>query len=262
MDLFASIATFRQKMRSGQVCLGVGITLGDPAVTEALGPCADFFWIDLEHTPLGLGSLQAHLIAARAVNVPALVRVPGSDPSLIKRVIDTGAAGIIVPQVRSAAEVRRVVDACRYRPLGDRGYGPRRSSDYGHAVDYLQTANRDLFVSVQIEHAEAMAELDQIASVAGLDSLVLGPFDLSISLGCPGDVTHPDVQHAIQRVIRTAKARGLFVGMGGPAQEKYARQAIAAGVQWLQSGSDFEYMIEFTRRFFSTVRSNAPRQTP
>jgi hypothetical protein len=139
--------------------------LSDPAVTEALGRTVDFFWIDLEHSPLGLELMQAHLIAARAVGVPALVRVPAAEAWFIKRVIDTGASGLIVPQVRSPDEVRSVVQACRYQPQGDRGYGPRRASNYGHDVGYLETINRDLFVSVQIEHVEAVRALDEIAAV-------------------------------------------------------------------------------------------------
>src|SRR5688572_9087445 len=129
--MYTAIREFRRKLEAGRFCLGAAITLSDPAVTEALGRSVDFFWIDLEHTPLSLESLHAHLIAARAVNVAAIVRTPGSEVSFIKRVLDMGAGGIIVPQVRSASEVRTVIDACRYKPQGDRGYGPRRASNYG-----------------------------------------------------------------------------------------------------------------------------------
>src|ERR1051326_6732481 len=114
--MYSAIRAFRERLKAGRPCLGAAITISDPAVTEALGREVDFFWIDLEHTPLNLETLQAHLIAARAVNVAAIVRVPGSEVPFIKRVLDMGAPGIIVPQVRSAAEVKQVVDACRYKP--------------------------------------------------------------------------------------------------------------------------------------------------
>ncbi len=127
--MFKTVQAFRRKLDSGKFCIGAGITLSDPAVTEALGPGSDFFWIDMEHTPLNLESLQAHLIAARAVGVPALVRVPSSEVGLIKRVLDTGAAGLIVPQVRSVNEVRRVVESCRHKPQGYTGYRPRRAAN-------------------------------------------------------------------------------------------------------------------------------------
>src|SRR5687767_4660651 len=113
-SLYEPIRQFRARLSAGQFCVGAAISLSDAAVTESLGRVVDFFWIDLEHSPLGLESLQTHLIAARAVDVPALVRVPASEAWFIKRVIDTGAPGVIVPQVRTAEEVRRVVEACRY----------------------------------------------------------------------------------------------------------------------------------------------------
>ena len=262
MSVYQSMSLFREKLRANRLCLGIGITLSDPAVTEALGAHADFYWIDLEHTALGLESLQAHLIAARAVGVPALVRVPASEGWFLKRVLDLGAPGVIVPQVRSADEVKRVIQACRYHPAGDRGYGPRRASAYGADRDYLQSANQQVFVAVQIEHTEALRELDRISECAGLDSLVLGPFDLALSMGHRGEVTHPAVAAAMQTVIQTAQSRGLFVGMGGPAQEDYVTRAAQAGVQWIQCGSDFEYMGQFIEGFFSRVNAKLPARRP
>jgi 2-keto-3-deoxy-L-rhamnonate aldolase RhmA len=259
-SLYHSIRQFRASLSAGKFCLGPAITLSDPAVTEALGRGADFFWMDLEHSPMGLESLQAHLIAARAVGVPALVRVPASETWFIKRVIDTGAAGVIVPQVRSAEEVRTVVQACRYQPQGDRGYGPRRASNYGHDTGYFECINQDLFVAVQIEHIEAVRALDDIVAVPGLDSIVLGPFDLSISMGLAGQVAHPEVLTAIGRVIAAAKARGLSIGMGGPASEDYALRAAAMGVQWLQSGGDLDYLTQFFGQFSSRILERLPNR--
>ena len=258
MSLYQSINKFRQQLRSGRFCLGVGISLSDPAVTEALGRLTDFYWVDLEHTPIGLETLQAHLISARAVGVPAIVRVPGSEPWFIKRVIDAGAPGIIVPQVRSSEEVKRVIDACRYHPEGDRGYGPRRASDYGQDPGYFTSANQDLFVSVQIEHIEAVRQLDEIVEVKGLDSIVVGPFDLAVSMGKAGQVGDPEVVSTIRRIVQTAKAKGLFVGMGGPANREYVLRAVEMGVQWLQSGIDFEYMLQFVQHFFQETSAQMP----
>lgn len=253
--MFKSIQRFRRKLDSGMFCLGTGITLSDPAVTEALGPDSDFFWIDLEHTPISLESLQSHLIAADAVGVPALVRVPSSEVGLIKRVLDTGAEGLIVPQVRTVEEVRRVVDACRYVPLGDRGYGPRRASRYGaNDATYLATANRNLFVSVQIENTDGLNVLDDIVKISGLDSIVIGPYDLSASMGLIGQVTHPKVTVAINSIIARARKAGLYVGMGGGPESAYAVRAARAGVQWLQCGSDFGYMIKCVQGLFADIR--------
>jgi len=261
--MYATIRDFRKKMDAGRFCLGAAITLSDPAVTEALGGNVDFYWIDLEHTPLGLETLQAHLIAARAVEVPALVRVPGAEVWFIKRVLDTGAPGIIVPQVRSVAEVKMVVDACRYKPLGDRGYGPRRACNYGQETEpYIKSSNQDLFVAVQIENIDGLREFDEIVKVRGLDSIVVGPYDLSASMGLMGQVTHREVTGAIERVIKTARAHGLYVGMGGGSQLDDALRAAEMGVQWLQAGSDFGYMIQSVKQQFERIAEKVPACQP
>jgi 4-hydroxy-2-oxoheptanedioate aldolase len=258
--MFQEIQTFRDKLKSGRACLGTGITFSDSAVTEALGASADFLWIDLEHNPISLESLHSHLIAARAAGVAALVRVPGSETPLIKRVLDSGAAGLIVPQVSSAAEVRQVVDACRYKPLGNRGFGPRRMANYGRALgpEYLEQANRQLFVAVQIENTAAMDELDAIVQVPHLDSLVIGPYDLSLSMGVT--INHPDLQAALKRIIAAAHGAGLFVGIGmSPRDTAFAVRAIELGINWLQVGSDYGYMIQFADELFAQIREHSAK---
>jgi 2-keto-3-deoxy-L-rhamnonate aldolase RhmA len=191
----SAIARFRQRLAAGQLCIGASISLTDPHASAALGPSVDFLWIDLEHSLMSPEAMSAHLLAARAQQTPALVRVTGSSTPFIKPVLDAGAEGIIVPQVRSVAEVRQVVADCRYPPLGQRGFGPRVPSNYGReeGQSYIERANREIFVAVQIETAEALAALDEILAVPGLDSLVLGPWDLSGALGRLGDVEHPEV---------------------------------------------------------------------
>jgi 2-keto-3-deoxy-L-rhamnonate aldolase RhmA len=256
--MFEEIQSFREKLKQGRACLGVGITFSDPAVSEAIGRTADFLWIDLEHNPISLESMQAHLIAARAAGVPALVRVPGSEVPMIKRVLDSGAPGLIVPQVSSAEEVARVVEACRYKPLGTRGFGPRRPTDYGRTggAEYMEAANRELLVAVQIENVAALDALDAITRVPHLDSLVIGPYDLSISMGI--SVTHADLRAAIRRIVSAARKQGLHVGIGmGPGDESFAVEAIGLGVNWLQVGSDYGYMIHFAQGLFERIRQAA-----
>jgi 2-keto-3-deoxy-L-rhamnonate aldolase RhmA len=216
-------------------------------------------WIDLEHGTIGPEALLGHLIAARAAGTAALVRVAASGAARIKPVLDAGAGGIIVPQVRSAAEVRDVVADCRYPPLGRRGYGPRRPSDYGRdgGEDYLRAANESLFVCVQIENVDAMAEIDEIVATPGLDSVALGPADLSASMGRPLRTNDPAVLAAIRTVVTRAHAAGLSVGMGmGPA-ESQAREAFALGVDWVQCGGDFSYVVGYVDRLFAAIRAQS-----
>jgi 2-keto-3-deoxy-L-rhamnonate aldolase RhmA len=255
--MFEAIRRFRTKLDQGQRCVGPGITLVDPAVTEALGQVADFVWIDLEHSPVGPEALAAHLIAARAAGTAALVRVAGSDEILIKPVLDTGAQGIIVPQVRSAAEVRRAVSTCRYPPAGRRGYGPRRMAQYGRngGADYVRQADAALFVSVQIETTEALGELAAILATPGLDGIVVGPYDLSFAMGKPGELADPEVRAAIETVVRDARSAGRYVGMGmGSDDEPMADWAFSIGVQWVQCGGDCGYMVHFADRLYERIR--------
>jgi 4-hydroxy-2-oxoheptanedioate aldolase len=258
--MFESITRFRLKLDQGRICLGAGITLSDSSVVEALAPAVDFLWIDLEHTHLSYESLLGHLIAARAGDVPALVRVRGSDIPHIKPVLDIGADGIIVPQVRSAEEVRQVVGACRYSPLGARGFGPRRAANYGREVsrEWMQEANRHLFLAVQIENAAALEEVDEIAAIQGLDSLALGPFDLSVALGYAGDWQHPDVVAANERIVRAAKLHGKYIGTGMAAYAADAAAASNLGVQWIQCGDDYGYMLACVEQLFQEIRSQLP----
>lgn len=239
------IATFRSRMATGEICIGASITLTDPHVTDALGDSVDFFWIDLEHSLMSPEALAGHLLAAKARGVPALVRVTGSSTPFIKPVLDAGANGIIVPQVRSAAEVQQVINDCRYPPLGERGYGPRVPSNYGRDVGlpYTERANREIFVAVQIENVQALAALDEILAIPGLDSIVLGPWDLSASMGLLGEVEHPQVVEAIDTIIAKSRAAGRFVGAGMGTNVDFAAKMAKRGVQWLQVGDDCGYLI-------------------
>jgi len=240
-----AIRQFREKLAADTLCLGASVTFTDPTVTEALCDSVDFIWIDTEHNPTNLESVTGHLIAAKARDTAVLVRVPTSETAYLKRVLDAGADGVVVPQVRSANEVRRVVSDCRYPPQGSRGFGPRRPSNYGRfgGDAYVETMNRDIFVSVQIEHVDAYRDLDEIVTIPGLDSLVIGPMDLSGSMGLLGQFDHPDVVQAMETIIAKSREAGLFIGMGMGADANLALHWAGKGMQWIQLGCDFEYMI-------------------
>lgn len=251
-----AIRQFRRKLTSDTLCLGASVTFTDPTVTEALCDSVDFIWIDTEHSPTNLESVTGHLIAAKACGTAALVRVPTSETAYLKRVLDAGADGVVVPQVRSADEVRRVVSDCRYPPQGSRGFGPRRPSNYGRIGGdmYVDTMNKDIFVAVQIEHVDAYRDLDEIVTIPGLDSLVVGPMDLSGSMGLLGKFDHPDVAQAIETIIAKSREAGLFVGMGMGADANLALHWAGKGMQWIQLGCDFEYMIRQMDGLVNTIQ--------
>jgi 2-dehydro-3-deoxyglucarate aldolase/4-hydroxy-2-oxoheptanedioate aldolase len=250
------INKMRARLRAGEIVLGAGITLTDPTVTEALASSVDFVWIDMEHNPITVPAMLGHLIAARAGGAASLVRIPSNDVGWVKRVLDCGAEGIILPRAHTPREVADFVSSCRYPPLGTRGFGPRRPMQYGRLgqQEYVEQANRDLFVAVQVETVELLAELDEILKLDGLDSLVLGPQDLSGSMGRLGQLAHPDVAAAMKTVASRAKAAGKFIGSGLGADPEFANVLIDCGVRWLQVGSDFEYMLQGCQRTFDQIR--------
>ncbi len=253
-----NINKMREKLRAGEIVLGAGISTTDPTVTEALAGSVDFVWIDLEHNAMTTESMLGHLIAARAGGIAAIVRVPNNDVAWIKRVLDSGAEGIILPRSYSAKEVADFVSACRYPPLGTRGFGPRRPMQYGRMEQqaYLAQANRDIFVTAQVETVELLAEIDEVLKIEGLDSLVMGPQDLSGSMGRLGQTTHPEVLDAIRTIAKKAKAAGKYLGSGLGANPQFAKTLIECGVQWMQAGNDFEYMIKGCDRTFREIRSS------
>jgi 2-keto-3-deoxy-L-rhamnonate aldolase RhmA len=258
-----SIGTFRAKLSAGRLCLGAAVTFSDPLVTEALAEAVDFIWIDQEHSPLSPEALAGHLLAARSRGTPALVRVTAGETAFIKPVLDAGADGIIVPQVRSVEEVQRAVADCRYPPQGTRGYGPRVPSNFGRAggADFVRRANAGVFAAVMIETREAVEAIDPILAVPGLDSVVLGPYDLSGALGHLGEVEHPQVVAALEHVIARARAAGCFVGSGMGPDPDYAVRMARRGVQWVQAGGDYGYLVSFidslTRRVHAQLEGDA-----
>ncbi|MBK95905.1 MAG: 2-dehydro-3-deoxyglucarate aldolase [Planctomycetaceae bacterium] len=256
--MYESIQPFKAKMDAGQLCVGPTVSFSDASVTEALAASADYIWIDLEHSPTSLESMVNHIIACRACGVPGIVRVPSGEIAWIKRVLDAGADGIILPQAQTVAEVCEFVEACRYPMQGTRGYGPRRSTNYGRVQNdvYLSQANSETFVVGQIESKELVDNIDELVAIEGLDGVVIGPYDLSGSYGLPGEIDHPTVVAAIQTSIDNCRAAGIYVGVGMGSNADTARRWHAAGAHWAMVGADYQYMVQFQDQLYTKIRSN------
>ena len=190
------------RLRSGDFLLGTWLTLLDPAVTELLaGSGFDFLVADGEHGPVATADLVPMLIAARTRGVPILYRVAANEPVRIMHALDAGAAGVVVPQIRTVADAERAVAWCRYPPVGLRGIAPRRASEYGRrTADYLRGANELDTCCIQVETREAYEELDAILAVPGVDAILVGPNDFSAALGHTGDLAHPEVEAVLDSV--------------------------------------------------------------
>jgi len=252
--------SFREKLERGEVCFGTAITFTDPAITESLCGDLDFVWIDTEHNALSLETVQAHLMAVKGSSTFPLVRVGWNDPVLIKPVLDIGAPAVIVPLIRTAEDARNAVAACRYPPEGIRGYGPRRASRYGRdgGPEFCQKANASIMVIVQIEHGEAVANLDAILATEGISGIAIGPNDLAASMGHTGRPGHPDVLSAIDTVIAKARAAGKFVGIGSSAEPEALIDWVRRGVQWLLMEADFVLLRKAATERIAAVRASLP----
>lgn len=250
---------FRARLAAGIPQIGAAVTFNDPLVSDALADSVDLLWYDLEHTALDPAALNAHLLAARGKLTATIVRVADVHPSVLKPVLDAGASGVVAAQVRTVDEVQQLVRNCMYPPDGQRGAGPRVPSNFGRAGGdaYTKAANETIFTSVMIETAEALDAIEQIVRVPRLDSIVLGPYDLSGAIDQLGRVDSPAVTGAIDRVIAAAKSANVHVGMGMPANADFAAAMIARGVNWVQFGSDYEYMIQHLDADVAAIRSRS-----
>jgi len=254
-------AKFREKLAQRRTCLGTVITFTDPTVTESLCQVLDFVWIDMEHNALTLETVQAHIMATKGSDTTPLVRVAWNDPVLIKPVLDIGAAGVIVPLIRTAEEARRAVAACLYPPEGIRGFGPRRPSNYGRlgGPEFCRAANAGILPMVQIEHIQAVENIDEILAVPGLASIVIGPNDLAGSMGHMGMPRHPDVIRAIETVIGKARKKGVLVGIGIGDDPDILIEWVDKGINWLAMGGDFSLLLRAARDVSGRVREHAGR---
>lgn len=192
----------KQKLRKKELTIGSWITLGSPYIAEIMAQSGfDWLTICMEHTAITMTEAQQMIQAIELNGVVPLVRVGANDATIIKQVLDAGAHGVIVPMVNSALEAKNAVDAANYPPHGKRGVGLGRAQKYGFGFEsYKNWAEKNSVVIVQIEHIDAVNNLEEILSVEGVDGLIIGPYDLSGSLGKPGDFNDPLFLDALKRV--------------------------------------------------------------
>lgn len=205
----------KAKLRNNELTIGSWITLGNPSVAEIMAQ-AGFEWltIDIEHSIITLDVAQQLIQVIECYGVVPLVRVGENNPNLIKMVMDAGAYGVIVPMINTKEDAEAAVNAVKYPPIGTRGVGLARAQGYGFNFDeYAATINEESVVIAQIEHIEAVDNLEAILSVDGIDGCIIGPYDLSGSLGMPGNFDHPKVEAALKTVEEICNEKKVALGM-------------------------------------------------
>lgn len=195
--------------------IGSWITLAHPAIAEIMAKNGfDWLAVDLEHSVITIGEAEQLIRIIQLCGVVPLVRLTSNNADLIKRVMDAGAQGIIVPMVNSADQAQQAVDAVHYPPEGNRGVGLARAQGYGENFnDYLQWQKNNSTVIVQIEHKDSLENLERIFSVKGVSGFIIGPYDLSASMGIPGEFEHPDFLKALEKIAVVAKTKQLPGGI-------------------------------------------------
>lgn len=213
--MISIIEKFKGKFEEGKKVIGPFMKSSDPMFVEASGYAGfDFAILDMEHGPVSLESMQNNIRAAQISGMLPIIRVPDCDPVKIAQVLDIGAGGVQIPQISSAREAEEVIRAARYFPKGDRGVCRFvRAAQYSHKErhQYFNDANRAVVV-LQIEGQEGIANIGEILEVKGYDIIFIGPYDLSQSLGVPGDVKNPKVIEQIRYIVSRAKEKGIVVG--------------------------------------------------
>ncbi|MCZ6677961.1 MAG: aldolase/citrate lyase family protein [Candidatus Poribacteria bacterium] len=242
----------KEALAAGKVGLGAQLRFGAPAIAELFG-AAGFDWIvlDTEHAPQTPVSVQTQLQAAGCTETTAIVRVAKNDPDLIKLYLDMGAMGILVPFINTPEEAKLGAQACRYPPTGTRGWGPHRAASYGfNTQEYTAEINDQVMYIPIIESAEAVANIDAILAVEGVDSSMIGPVDLSISLGVPFDYESTKFQEATQTVLEASHRAGKPAGIGvyGSAFDPASTtRHIEAGFRLILVGGDEPFLTTACR---------------
>lgn len=204
---------FRSRLKSGEPLFGAFVNIESPTTVELLAVAGmDFLMIDGEHAPIGPAQAVAMVRAAEARRIPILARVGENTQQVMAKYLDAGAIGTMTPMVSSAAQARRVVDSVKYPPVGKRGLAGVRVNDFVPDPDYVATANEATVVVVQIETADGIERADEIVATEGVDVVFLGPSDLSVALGVPGQPKHPSVLAMIEALTEKIVAAGKAAG--------------------------------------------------
>jgi len=246
----------KKRLKDGRPTVGHWVSLACPAVTEILsGAGMDWLVFDTEHGPLGDGNLEGLITAMTGSGVTPLARVAGNDPVLIKKVLDRGVQGVVVPLVNSPGEALAAVAASKYPPEGMRGVAGTRANRYGaHLPQYFAEWNEDVLVACQVETKTALSQVEAIAEVPGVDILFLGPYDLSASLGILGQFQHPEFQRAKDRVLKAALHAGISAGyFAGSTREAMAR--IEEGFRFVALGTDARLLSRAADDLYREMRA-------
>jgi 2-dehydro-3-deoxyglucarate aldolase len=239
-----------------KISLGSWISLNNPSIAEIMADAGfDWLCIDLEHSVTDYFEAQQLMMAIQGRGLKAFVRVGENNNRIIKRILDAGADGIIVPSINSAADARKAVQAVKYPPMGTRGVGLARAQGYGFGFDtYRDTKAKEIKLIVQIEHINAIRELDEIIQTEGVDGTFIGPYDLSGSMGKPGQYDDADVKDALAQYETIAKKYQKWIGFHVvPPDYQLVNEKIAKGYNFIAFSFDAFFLGHMIRNQIKNI---------
>ena len=245
------MSKIKTKLREKQPVLGGWTLTGHPAVAEIMAAEGfDFIGVDMEHTATSVKDLYYNVLAAKGTGCDVLARLPSCDPVLAKQVLDMGAAGIIVPSVNTPAEAAQSVAMAKFPLEGVRGASLCRASGFGrNFAEYFSQHNRDVVVVVMLEHINAVRQADAILATPGVDAALIGPYDLSASMGLAGQLNHPDVLAAQQTILDACRRQNVAAGIHVvPVDADEVRRRLDAGFRFIACGIDTLFIREGCRQ--------------
>ena len=250
--------TLKSRLAQRDVLVGPLVTLSSPEVSELMGQVGfDYLWIETEHAPMDVSQAQM-MIQAVGGRCPCVVRVPENAEVWIKKALDVGCDGIVIPQVKSAAEAEAAVKCCLYPPAGRRSVGIGRAHGYGMSFqEYVAAVNDRLAIILQVEHVDGVRNVESIVNTPGIDAVLVGPYDLSGSMDLLGQVDHPRVVEAIQEIKRHCDAAGVPAGIF-VSDPQAANRYIADGFTLIALGTDALYLWQSARQVLDQVQRGKP----
>ena len=237
----------KEKIKQKKPICGTHVSLSDPSICEIIGNLGyDFIWIDMEHTYIDYKMLAIHLNAAKAARTPVIVRVPADDFTATKKVLEMGIDGIIFPMIQNAGQANRLISVTLYPPAGTRGFGPIRAIRYGldDVHEYISHSSFDICRFIQIEHKDAVDDLNKIIKNPYIDGFIFGPNDLSGSIGELGNVFGDNTTGLIKKAIQILKDADKTIGVStGDTNCSTLEHWHALGINMISAGADYNYIL-------------------
>lgn len=247
----------RAKLENKEKILGTLVSLTDPCLCEVMGNVGyDCVWIDTEHTYMSYKEVVCHLNAARSSNIPSVVRLPQNDLTATKKILEMGPDGVIFPMARSVEEFKNLIEMTLYPPHGTRGFGPMRAIGYGQmdAKEYVYDKSFELCRFVQIEHIDAIDNLEEIIEIPYIDGFIFGPNDLSASLGDFLNVFGEKTMSAIKRAVKILRENGKYIGLAGGMAESDIKKWAELGLDMFFAGADWCFVYNQAKVTLSDLK--------